>query len=75
MTTRRNPIPSRVRGHILVAAIVTGAATGTVTGAMVALGSSPEWIAVVASAFSAVGTVAASLSRANLTLDKDEDEP
>jgi hypothetical protein len=74
MTTRRNPIPARVRGHILVAAIVTGAVTGTVTGAMVALDASSEWIAVVASAFSAVGTVAASLSRANLTLD-DEDKP
>lgn len=74
MTTRRNPIPARVRGHILVAAIVTGAATGTVTGAMVAVGASSEWVAVVASAFAAVGTVAASLSRANLTLD-DEDKP
>lgn len=75
MTTRRNPIPARVRGHILVAAIVTGAATGTVTGTMVALGSSPEWIAVVSSAFAAVGTVAASLSRANLTLDDGDDKP
>lgn len=75
MTSQRNPIPARVRGHILVAAIVTGAATGTVTGAMVALGADSEWIAVVASAFAAVGTVAASLSRANLTLDdKKPDE-
>ena len=35
---QRNPIPSRVRGHILVAAIVTGAATGTVTMGMTAAG-------------------------------------
>ena len=66
---QRNPIPSRVRGHILVAAIVTGAATGTVTMGLAAGGVPSEWIAVVASAFAGVGTVAASLSRANLTLD------
>ena len=72
---RRNPIPSRIRGHILVAAIVTGAATGTITGAMVALDASPEWIAVASSALAAVGTVAASLSRANLTLDDTPESP
>lgn len=71
MTVHRNPIPARIRGRILVAAIITGGATGTVTGSMVALGASPEWIAVVASAFAAVGTVAAALSRANLTLDQE----
>lgn len=74
MTSQRNPIPARVRGRILVAAIITGGATGTVTGAMVALGASSEWVAVVASGFAAVGTVAAALSRANLTLDKDDQQ-
>jgi hypothetical protein len=73
VTQQPNPIPARVRGRILVAAIITGGATGTVTGAMVALGTSPEWIAVVASGLAAVGTVAAALSRANLTLDDRQD--
>ena len=66
---QRNPIPSRVRGHILVAAIVTGAATGTVTMGLAAGGVPSEWIA-----FAGVGTVAASLSRANLTLDDKDGE-
>ena len=65
-----NPIPSKVRGHILVAAIITGAATGSITGGLAAAGVPAEWIAVVASGLAAVGTVAASLSRANLTLDE-----
>lgn len=66
---QRNPIPARVRGRILVAAMITGAATGTVTMGMAAAGVPSEWVAVAASAFATVGTVAASLSRANLTLD------
>lgn len=66
---QRNPIPSKVRGKILVAAIITGAATGTVTTALSGLGAPPWVIATVASASAAVGTVAAALSRANLTLD------
>lgn len=64
-----NPIPSRVRGRILVVAIIVGGATGTVTTALTGLGA-PTWvIATVASASGAVAVVAASLSRANLTLD------
>jgi hypothetical protein len=73
--TRRNPIPSRVRGHILVAAIVTGAATGTVTMGLAAAGVESQWVAVVASALATVGTVAAALSRANLTLDDTPESP
>jgi hypothetical protein len=73
VTSQPNPIPARIRGRILVAAIITGGATGTVTGAMVALDTSPEWIAVAASALAAVGTVAAALSRANLTLDPPDE--
>ena len=68
----QNPIPSRVRGWILVAAISTGAATGTVTTIMAGLGS-PTWaIAAVASATAGISTVAAALSRANLTLDSKD---
>lgn len=73
--THRNPIPARVRGRILVAAIITGAATGTVTMAQAAAGVPSEWVAVTASALAAVGTVAAALSRANLTLDDKEPQP
>ena len=68
----RNPIPARVRGRILVAAIVVGGATGTVTTAMAGLGAPPWAIATVSTASAAVGTVAAALSRANLTLDQGE---
>lgn len=70
---QRNPIPSRVRGHILVAAIVTGGVTGTLTTAMTGLGAPPWAIATVASASAAVATVAAALSRANLTLDEGDE--
>jgi hypothetical protein len=73
--THRNPIPARVRGRILVAAIITGAATGTVTMGLAAAGVPSEWVAVTASALAAVGTVAAALSRANLTLDDKEGQP
>lgn len=72
MSESPNPIPAKVRGRILVAAIIAGGSTATVTGALAAAGVPSAWIAVVASAFAAVGTVAASLSRANLTLDKPE---
>ena len=74
MTTRtRNPISSRARGRILVAAIIAGGATGTITMGMAAARVPGEWIAVVASGLAAVGTVAAALSRANLTLDDPKD--
>lgn len=72
--SQRNPIPSRVRGHILVAAIITGGITGTVSTALTGLGAPPWVIATVASASAAVGTVAAALSRANLTLDDSDGE-
>ena len=75
MSSQPNPIPAKVRGRILVAAIVTGAATGTVTMALAAARVPSEWVAVVASALAAVGTVAASLSRANLTLDPPKEQP
>lgn len=66
-----NPIPARTRGRILVAAIITSGATGTITGAMAAATVPAEWIAVAASGLAAVATVATALSRANLTPDKD----
>jgi hypothetical protein len=71
--TAPNPIPSRIRGRILVTAIVVGGATGTVTTALAGLGAEPWVIATVASASAAVGTIAAALSRANLTLDNPKD--
>jgi hypothetical protein len=69
----RNPIPASVRGKIIVTAIITGGFTGTVTMGLAEAGVSSGWVAVVASAFGAVGAVAASLARANLTPDEEDD--
>ena len=70
---QRNPVPARVRGHILVTAIVTSGSTATILLAEAAAGMPAPWIAVTGSALAAVSTVATTLSRANLTLD-DGDE-
>lgn len=70
---QRNPVPARVRGHILVTAIVTSSSTATILLAEAAAGLPSPWIAVTGSALAAVSTVATTLSRANLTLD-DGDE-
>jgi len=67
-----NPVPAKIRGRILVAAIIATAATSTVLTVEAGLGA-PQWvITATGSALAAVGTVAASLSRANLSPDKDE---
>jgi hypothetical protein len=73
MPTAPNPIPARVRGRIFVVAIIAGGATGTITMGMAAAHVPGEWIAVVASGLAAVGTIAAALARANLTLDDPKD--
>lgn len=75
MTSRRNPIPSRIRGHILVTAIVTSSSTATILLAEAAAGMPAPWIAVTGSALAAVSTVATTLSRANLTLDDTPEPP
>jgi hypothetical protein len=72
--SQHNPIPARVRGWILVAAIIIGGVTVTIIATMQGLGA-PAWSITAASGLlTSVPIVAASLSRANLTLDKD-DEP
>lgn len=69
MTITRNPIPSRIRGWLLVVAIVTAAETAAVVAIMQGL-EAPAWaVTAVTAQFAAVPTVAAALSRANLTLD------
>lgn len=74
MTTQRNPIPARVRGWILVAAIITGGVTTSTIVTMQGLGA-PDWaVAAVSGLLTAVPVVAAALSRANLTLDKDDQQ-
>jgi len=64
-----NPIKAKSRGKILVAAMVVGGATGTVTGALAMAGVAAGWIAVVASGCGAFGAIATSLARANLSPD------
>lgn len=73
MEQQKNPIPAKTRGRILVAAIIAGGLTGPVTLGLAEAGVSSGWVAVAASAFASVGVVAASLSRANLTLDKSDE--
>ena len=69
MPTARNPIPSRVRGWLLVVAIVTAAETAAVVAILQGV-EAPAWVVTAVTAqFAAVPTVAAALSRANLTLD------
>jgi hypothetical protein len=70
----RNPISAKTRGRILVVAIITGGLTGPVTLGMATAGVSSGWIAVAAATFASIGTVAAALSRANLTLDKSDEQ-
>ncbi len=72
MSSTQNPIPAKARGRILVAAIITGGVTGTITMAEAAAGMAPAWIAVTASFLGAIGSVAATLARANLTLDTEK---
>jgi hypothetical protein len=74
VTQQPNPIPARVRGWILVAAIITGGVTTSTIVTMQGLGA-PDWaVAAVSGLLTAVPVVAAALSRANLTLDPADRE-
>ena len=73
MSEQPNPIPSSVRGWLLVAAIICAGFTAAVVSTMQGLGAASWAITAAASVLTAVPMVAASLSRANLTLDPPKD--
>lgn len=67
----QNPVPAKIRGWLLVVAIITAAETAAVVAVMQGL-EAPAWaVTAVTAQFAAVPIVAASLSRANLSPDSD----
>ena len=64
-----NPISSGMRGWLYVAGIAIGILATAAGPLEIALHVSADWQAVVTSAVGAVGTLVATLSRANLTPD------